>query len=56
MSGTERNDSQIRPSGSVIILWSPLAYSRGMLMAYVDHACGHYEQKTFGYPAPWRGE
>src|SRR5262245_31023182 len=37
-------------------VWPLTAYPRGMLRAYIDHARGHFEQKTFGYPAPWRWE
>jgi hypothetical protein len=38
------------------LLWPLTAYPRAMLGAYLDHACGHYEVKTYGYPAPWRWE
>jgi hypothetical protein len=27
-----------------------------MIAAWADHARGHYEVQTFGYPAPWRAE
>jgi hypothetical protein len=36
-------------SGAVI-LWYATAYWRGMLMAYVDHTCGHYEMLGYGSP------
>ena len=34
---------------SFIVAWHVGAYRRSMLMAYLDHACGHYEVKTHGY-------
>ena len=37
-------------------LWYPTAYPRGMLMAFIDHACGHYEIQTYGYPVAWYRE
>jgi hypothetical protein len=36
--------------------WWSSAYPRGMLMAWADHARGHYEIKTYGLPASWDGE
>jgi len=36
--------------------WWFSAYPRGMLAAYCDHARGHYEVKTYGYPAEWARE
>jgi hypothetical protein len=38
------------------VLWSLTAYPRGMLMAHVDHARGHFELKAYGLPPPWEGE
>jgi hypothetical protein len=32
----------------MFVLWPLTGYYRGMLMAHVDHACGHYEIKTYG--------
>jgi len=39
-----------------VVVWFAASYPRGMLMAYIDHVCGHYEEKGWGYPAPWRHE
>lgn len=36
--------------------WWFSAYPRGMIGAWADHASGHYEIKTYGYPAPWAWE
>jgi hypothetical protein len=38
------------------VLWYIAAYPRGMLMANIDYARGHFEIQTYGYPAPWYGE
>ncbi len=39
-----------------VVAWFAGSYPRGMLMAYIDHACGHYEVKDWGLPPPWIGE
>ncbi len=36
--------------------WRFSAYPRGMLVAWADHARGHYEVQTYGYPMPWAWE
>jgi hypothetical protein len=36
--------------------WSMSAYPRGMIAAWFDHACGHYEVKSAGYPVYWAWE
>jgi hypothetical protein len=36
--------------------WFLGGYPRGMAMAYLDQARGHYEVQNYGYPAPWRGD
>jgi hypothetical protein len=40
----------------VFFTWYYTAYERGRLMAYIDHARGHYEIKAVGLPPHWRGE
>src|SRR5205085_1239093 len=40
----------------VLALWIPTAYPRGMLMAHLEYACGHYEIQDAGYPVEWRRE
>jgi hypothetical protein len=40
----------------LIIVWWYSAYPRGMIVAWFDLVCGHYEVKTFGYPARWSWE
>jgi hypothetical protein len=36
----------------LVVLWYRTAYYRGVLMAHIDHTCGHYEQKGHGlFPA-----
>jgi hypothetical protein len=37
-------------------LLQPSPYSRGVEEAYADHERGHYEIKSYGYPAPWLWE
>jgi hypothetical protein len=37
------------------VAWYVGAYPRGMLMAYIDHARGHYEIQAAGLPPPWVG-
>src|SRR4051812_6534597 len=39
-----------------ILLWVVMPYPRGALMAYFDHARGHYELKSYGLPGPWDEE
>jgi len=39
-----------------LIFWTPTAYPRGMLAAYLEYACGHYEIQTAGYPVRWYRE
>jgi hypothetical protein len=39
-----------------VVVWYAGSYPRGMAMAYIDHACGHYEEKTYGLPDPSRWE
>jgi hypothetical protein len=39
-----------------VVVWYAGSYPRGMAMAYIDHARGHYEEKTYGYPSPTRWE
>src|SRR5262249_30212339 len=36
--------------------WYFTAYPRGMAMAYIDHACGHYEDKRYGLPLFFDGD
>jgi hypothetical protein len=36
--------------------WYAGSYWRGMTKASIDHACGHYEIKAWGFPAGWRGD
>jgi hypothetical protein len=31
-----------------LLLWWPAAYPRGMVMACLDHACGHHEVLVYG--------
>jgi hypothetical protein len=38
------------------VAWYVGAYPRGMLMAYIDHACGHDEIQTSGYSAGYGWE
>jgi hypothetical protein len=33
-----------------VIVWYAGSYPRGMVMAYIDHAYGHYEVKVWGLP------
>jgi hypothetical protein len=40
---------------ALVFAWQVTAYPRGMLMAHIDHARGHYEQKSC-YPCPSRWE
>lgn len=35
---------------TIFVLWELAAYPRGAVMAYIDHACGRYELKTYGFP------
>jgi hypothetical protein len=35
------------------VVWWASTYPRGVLMAHLDHARGHYEVQTAGLPAPW---
>jgi hypothetical protein len=37
-------------------LWCLTDYPKGVVGACIDQGLGHYEVKTYGYPAPWRGE
>lgn len=39
-----------------VIVWWLTAYPRGMVVAWFDHARGHYEIKVYGFPAPWSCE
>ena len=39
-----------------VVAWYAGSYPRGMGMAYIDHACGRYEIKEWGFPVPWRDE
>ena len=42
---------------ALVVLWIPLAYPRGVLLAYLHHARGHYELKLDlaggCMPSPW---
>ncbi len=38
------------------VAWYFTAYPRGMLMAYIDHARGHYEEKRYGLPFFFEGD
>jgi hypothetical protein len=38
---------------SLVVSWYAGSYWRGMMMAYIDYTCGHYEIKGSGLPAPW---
>jgi hypothetical protein len=40
----------------VAAFWFLGGYPRGMAMAYLDHARGHYEVQACGLPPPWCGE
>jgi hypothetical protein len=39
-----------------IIVWYAASYPRGMAMAYIDHACGHYELKVWCPLERWQVE
>ena len=39
-----------------VAAWYAASYPRGMVMAYIDHAFGHYEVQGWGFPPPWMGD
>jgi uncharacterized protein (TIGR03067 family) len=40
----------------LVVGWYASAYPRGMLMARIDHARGHYKFKVYGSLIPWEKE
>jgi len=39
---------------AIFLAWWPLASFRGILVAHIDLALGHYEFLGYGLPPPWR--
>jgi hypothetical protein len=38
---------------SLVVSWYAGSYWRGVMMATIDFACGHYEKMGWGLPFPW---
>lgn len=38
---------------ALFVLWFAAAYPRGVLMAHIDHARGHYDYLHMGSPVAW---